>query len=242
LVDINIVSQLFEFFSNFGYIGILLISFVGSIIVFIPIPYFPILITAAFNKHLDPNLICVSSAAGALAAKMIIFYASYYGRSIINTRTKKRMAPLERLLNRYGWLGAFIAALTPIPDDLVYIPLGIAKYNPLKFATATFSGKLILNEAIVWGAVILGRPFIERYSTSTSQNPLYLIIGAISVAIILGGILYLFLKIDWGRVIGKWFPWTTVEDDESKQGSKERLNEGNDKDDQHHHHKNGNDT
>ncbi|HJT50162.1 MAG TPA: VTT domain-containing protein [Nitrososphaeraceae archaeon] len=214
--------------------GILLISFVGSIIVFIPIPYFPILITAAFNKHLDPNLICVSSAAGAIAAKMIIFYASYYGRSIINTRTKKRMVPLERLLNRYGWLGAFIAALTPIPDDLVYIPLGIAKYNPLKFATATFTGKLILNEAIVWGAVILGRPFIERYSTSTSQNPLYLIIGAISLAVILGGILYLFLKIDWGKVIGKWFPWTTVEYDESKQGSKERLNQSNDGDDQHH--------
>lgn len=234
MVDINIVNQLFEFFSNFGYMGILLISFVGSIIVFIPIPYFPILITAAFNKHLDPNLICVSSAAGAIAAKMIIFYASYYGRSIINTRTKKRMVPLERLLNRYGWLGAFIAALTPIPDDLVYIPLGIAKYNPLKFATATFTGKLILNEAIVWGAVILGRPFIERYSTSTSQNPLYLIIGAISLAVILGGILYLFLKIDWGKVIGKWFPWTTVEYDESKQGSKERLNQSNDGDDQHH--------
>jgi membrane protein DedA with SNARE-associated domain len=236
LVDINIVSQLFEFFSNFGYVGILLISFVGSIIVFIPIPYFPILITAAFNKHLDPNLICVSSAAGAIAAKIIIFYASYYGRSIINTRTKKRMVPLERLLNRYGWLGAFIAALTPIPDDLVYIPLGIAKYSPWKFATATFSGKLILNEAIVWGAVILGRPFIERYSTSTSQNPLYLIIGAISAAIILGGILYLFLKIDWGKVIGKWFPWTTLENG----GSKERLNERNDEDDKQHHHNNDN--
>ena len=111
------------------------------------------------------------------------------------------MAPLERLLNRYGWLGAFLAALTPIPDDLIYIPLGIAKYSPWKFATATFSGKLILNEAIVWGAVILG------------------------------GILYLFLKIDWGKVIGKWFPWTTVENDESK----ERLNERNDEDDQHQH-------
>ncbi len=231
MVDINIVSQLFEFFNDFGYIGIFLISFVGSIIVFVPIPYFPILITAAFNKQLDPNLICVSSAAGALAAKIIIFYASFYGRSIIKTSTKKRMVPLERLLNRYGWLGAFIAALTPIPDDLVYIPLGIAKYSPWKFATATFSGKLILNEVIVWGAVILGRPFIERYSGSTSQNPLYLIIGAISAIIILGAILYLFLKIDWGKVIGKWFPWTTLENDESKKPLKNR----NDEDDQHNH-------
>ena len=217
MVDTNIVSHLFEFFGNFGYLGIFLVSFVGSVIVFIPIPYFPILITSAFNKHLDPNLICVSSAAGALAAKLIIFYASYYGRTIINVRTKKRMAPLERLLGRYGWLGAFIAAMTPIPDDLVYIPLGIAKYRPWKFATATFYGKLMLNEGIVWGAVFLGRPFVESLSNSTTENPFYLIIGAICVAVILGGILYLFLKIDWGKIIGKWFPWTTLENDESKE-------------------------
>jgi membrane protein DedA with SNARE-associated domain len=216
LVDTNIVSQLFEFFGNFGYLGIFLISFVGSIIIFIPIPYFPILITAAFNKHFDPNLICISSAAGALAAKIIIFYASYYGRTIINNRTKKRMAPLERLLGRYGWLGAFLAALTPIPDDLVYIPLGIAKYSPWKFATATFSGKVMLNEAIVWGAVFLGRPFVERFSSSTAQNPFYLIIGGLCLVGILGGILYLFIKIDWGKIIGKWFPWTTLENDESE--------------------------
>lgn len=220
MVDTNIVSQLFEFFGNFGYLGILVISLVGSIIIFIPIPYFPILITAAFNKHLDPNLISLSSACGALAAKIMIFYASYYGRSILNVDTKKRMAPLERLLARYGWLGAFLAALTPIPDDLVYIPLGIAKYSPWKFATATFSGKLILNEAIVWGAVFLGRPFIERFfgsSSSVANDPVYLLIGAVGATVILGTILYLFVKIDWGKIIGKWFPWTTVENDESKE-------------------------
>ena len=217
MVDTNIVSQLFELFGNFGYLGIFLISFVGSIIVFIPVPYFPILITAALNKYFDPHLICIFSAAGALAAKIIIFYASYYGRTIINNRTKKRMAPLERLLGRYGWLGAFLAALTPIPDDLVYIPLGIAKYSPWKFATATFLGKVMLNEAIVWGAVFLGRPFVESFSSSTTQNPFYLIIGGICLVGFLGGILYLLIKIDWGKIIGKWFPWTTLENDESEE-------------------------
>jgi len=41
----------------------------------------------------------------------------------------------------WGILGAFISALTPIPDDLVYIPLGFAKHNPLKFASTVFAGK-----------------------------------------------------------------------------------------------------
>jgi membrane protein DedA with SNARE-associated domain len=217
LADINIITGLFTFFANLGYAGIIVISFVGSIIVFVPIPYFPILIGAAFNKQLDPNLISLSSAVGAVTAKMIIFYASYYGRNILNTNTKKRMAPLQRLLGKYGWFGAFLAALTPIPDDIVYIPLGIAKYSPWKFASATFSGKFILNEIIVWGAVILGRPFIEHFVSSSGSirtDPVHLIIGVVVSTIILGVILYLLLRVDWGKIIGKWFPWTTVEEDE----------------------------
>jgi membrane protein YqaA with SNARE-associated domain len=220
LADINIIAGLFTFFGNLGYPGILIISFVGSIIVFIPIPYFPILIGAAFNKHLDPNLISLSSAVGAVTAKIIIFYASYYGSNLINTDTKKRMAPLQRLLGKYGWLGAFLAALTPIPDDLVYIPLGIAKYRPWRFASAIFSGKFILSETIVWGAVILGRPFIEHFVSSSSSirtDPVYLVIGVVGATVILGVILYLFLKVDWGKIIGKWFPWTTVEEDEPEE-------------------------
>jgi len=209
------IEELFAFYAEFGYIGILLISFVGSVIVFIPIPYFPVLVTAALNKQLDPHLLALSSAIGAVIAKMIIFYVSYYGRNILSTKTKRRILPLQRLLSKYGGPGAFIAALTPIPDDLVYIPLGLSKYNPWKFAIATFLGKFLLNEIIVLGAVFLGRPFIESLGTN-SIDPVYLVIGAITSCIVLGIILYLYLKIDWAKIIGKWFPWTLQDDRDEK--------------------------
>ena len=48
-------------------------------------------------------------------------------------KTRKRMRPFERLVKRYGAGAAFFAAATPIPDDLVYVPLGLAKYNPTSF-------------------------------------------------------------------------------------------------------------
>jgi membrane protein DedA with SNARE-associated domain len=200
------IDEIFAFYADFGYIGILLISFVGSVIVFIPIPYFPLLVTAALNKQLDPHILALSSAIGAVIAKMIIFYVSYYGRNIL---------PLQRLLSRYGGPGAFIAALTPIPDDLIYIPLGLSKYNPWKFAIATFLGKFLLNEIIVLGAVFLGRPFVESLG-SDSTEPVYLVIGAITSFIVLGIILYLYLKIDWAKIIGKWFPWTIQDDPNEK--------------------------
>src|SRR5207253_3748218 len=146
-------------------------------------------------KHLDPNVISLSSALGSVIGKMIIFYASYYGHKILNSNTKKRMFPLHRLLSRYGWLGAFIAASIPIPDDLVYITLGLAKYNPWRFASAVFSGKIVLKMITIWGAIILGRPFIQ-YFISKYSNPVNHVIVVAATAISLGAILYSTLKVN----------------------------------------------
>jgi len=209
------IDQLFSFYDDFGYLGILLISFVGSIIVFVPIPYFPILITAAFNDNLNPTLIALSSAIGAVIAKLIIFYASYYGRNMLSSKIKGKMIPLQRLLGRYGAIGAFIAAVSPIPDDIVYIPLGLAKYSPWKFAIATFLGKFVLNEMFVIGAIYFGKPFVNNMM-SNSTNIDYLIVVTIASVAALGAIIYCALKIDWAKIIGHWFPWTLDKDPENK--------------------------
>jgi membrane protein DedA with SNARE-associated domain len=131
---------------------------------------------------------------------------------MLSDKTKTRMLPLQRLVSRYGWPGAFIAAATPIPDDIVYIPLGLAKYSPWKFASATFAGKVVMNEAIVWGSILLGRPFVEQYLSDT-QDPFTLIVLAIVSIAILGVVVYYSLKIDWGKLIGRWFPWALKDDE-----------------------------
>jgi len=205
----------YEEYGNVGrYFGILIITFFASIIVFIPVPYFPVLFAAGVDQNLDPHLVSLFSAVGAVIAKLIIFYVSYYGRNILSTKTKKRMLPLQKLLSKYGWPAAFAAALTPIPDDVVYIPLGLAKYNPAKFAVATLSGKFILNEFIVFGSVFLGRPVVEVL-TSENTDPVYLYIGVgVSISIMIL-IIFLYLRIDWGKIIGRWFPWTLNNDDKT---------------------------
>ena len=200
------LDWLFNLFDSFGYLGVFSVSFIGSIIVFVPVPYFPFLVAAALSEQLDPNLISLVSALGVLLAKMIIFYASYYGRSVLSDKTKQRMFPLQKVLRRYGGFGAFIVALTPLPDDIVYIPLGLARYSPWKFAIATFSGKFLLNEIIVWSSVILGRPFLESF-ISTDIDPLYLTLGIIASLGVVVSIVYLSIRMDWAKVIGKWFPW-----------------------------------
>lgn len=213
------IDELFSFYDDFGYLGILLISFVGSIIVFVPVPYFPVLITAAFNDNLDPTLISLSSAIGAVIAKLVIFYASYYGRNILSSKIKGKMVPLQRLLGRYGAIGAFIAAISPIPDDIVYIPLGLAKYSPWKFAIATFLGKFLFNELFVLGAIYFGKPFVNNLM-SNSANMDYLIVVTIVSIAAMGLIIYFALKIDWAKIIGRWFPWTLDKEQEEEEEEK----------------------
>ena len=63
----------------------------------------------------------------------------------------------------------------------------------------------------------MGRPFVEHFvgsSSSIRTDSVYFIIGVIGATVFLGVILYLLLKVDWGKIIGKWFPWTMVEEDE----------------------------
>ncbi|NOJ30392.1 MAG: DedA family protein [Nitrososphaeraceae archaeon] len=210
----DILGDALNVYQDFGYLGILIVSFIGSILVFIPVPYFPVLITAAFNKQLDPHLISLSTAAGAVIAKLIIFYASYYGRNILSTKTKKRILPLQRVLSKYGGLGAFLAALTPIPDDVVYIPLGLAKYSPWKFALSTFLGKFLLSEIIVLGTINLGRPFAELINSEasgSSSTQIAIIVGSIAILVL---VIIFYLKIDWSKLIGRWFPWA-VDDNQT---------------------------
>jgi membrane protein DedA with SNARE-associated domain len=153
LVIGNIYDFIFSIGNGLGYPGILLITFLISLLVFIPIPYIPVLILALISSGLDPNLIALSSAIGVTLGRSAIFFASYRGRALIDNSTLNRMAPLQRLLAKYGSLVSFVAAVTPIPpDDIVIIFLGIAKFSLLKFILTTFSGKVLINLAVVWAA------------------------------------------------------------------------------------------
>lgn len=213
---------LFEaIFSNggsLGYSGVLLVTLLISLIVFVPIPYIPVLIIALLSGRFDPNLLALASATGVTLGRTTIFLASYHGRSLINKKTLRRMTPLQILLAKYGSLGSFIAALTPIPpDDIIIILLGISKFTPWKFVVTTFFGKLIVNLAVVWILLLWGRPLAQQI-LDRSTDPLYLALFAAASISVVGLLLYIVTRLDWGSIIGKRFPWTMNDNQGEKNG------------------------
>ena len=208
--------DIFPFAPEVGYIGLALVSFIGSLIPFVPVPSFILLATMSVGEQFDLHILALISAFTATIAKQIIFYASYGGRRMISEKTKKRMRPFQKLVKRYGGAAAFVAAATPIPDDMVYIPLGLAKYNPKRFFIATLSGKIVLCYIIVLISHYTGLSILEPILEDI-DDPLAIYAGMIVFGAIMTAIVILLLRLDWARILGRIAPWTLDDDEDATQ-------------------------
>ena len=208
--------ELFPFTPEVGYLGLTIVSFFGSLIPFVPIPSFVLVATMAAGEQFDIHVLVLIAAITSTAAKQIIFYVSYGGRKIISEKTKKRMLPFQKLVKRYGGSAAFVAAATPIPDDLVYIPLGLAKYNPKRFFVATLSGKIVLFYVIVLISHYTGLSLLEPILQGI-DDPLPVYIGIIALGIAMTLVVILLLRLNWEKILGKFAPWTLDDDDNNNQ-------------------------
>ena len=211
------------FSSEVGYLGLALISFFGSLIPFVPIPSFILLVTMSVGDQFDLHILAIIAAITATIAKQIIFVISYGGRKIMSEKTKQRMLPFQRLVKKYGAAAAFVAAATPIPDDIVYVPLGLAKYNPLRFFIATLTGKLVLCYVIVILAHYLSGPVVdpifEMFGITEPEDlddPTPIIIGIVVFGAAMTAVVVLMLRMDWSRVLGRFLPWTLEDDDKDQ--------------------------
>jgi len=208
--------ELFPFTPEVGYLGLTIVSFFGSLIPFVPIPSFVLVATMAAGEQFDIHILVLIAALTSTAAKQIIFYVSYGGRKIISEKTKKRMKPFQKLVKRYGGSAAFVAAATPIPDDLVYIPLGLAKYNPKRFFVATLSGKIVLFYVIVLISHYTGLSLLEPVLQGI-DDPLPVYIGIIALGIAMTLVVILLLRLNWEKILGRIAPWTLDDDDNNNQ-------------------------
>jgi membrane protein DedA with SNARE-associated domain len=165
------------------------------------------------GDQFDLHVIALISALTATAAKVIVFTVSYEGRRIIGEKSRKRMRPFERLVKRYGAAAAFFAAATPMPDDLIYIPLGLAKYNPKRFFIATLSGKIVLSYVIVFISHYMGLSIVEPFLEDVEDvSTIY--IGIAIFAAMMATVVILLLKLDWQRIMGRFAPWTLDENND----------------------------
>jgi membrane protein DedA with SNARE-associated domain len=141
---------------QYGYLGVLAISLAGAMSIIVPVPDTIVVFTLAGLKVgagwvFDPLLLASAAAVGGAIGEFSGYVLGFSSRKVISGRYKKNVDFLGKILSRFGSVAIFAFALTPLPDDLVFIPLGATRYNPVKAFVPGIFGKFLLGLTVAYG-------------------------------------------------------------------------------------------
>ena len=180
-----------QFALQFGYLGVFIISFIGSVSVVFPVPY--TLVIFFLGSSLDPFLVAISGGLGSALGEFSGYALGYYGRTVVSEERRRKMNYMMKLFDRYGPAAIFFFALTPLPDDLLFIPLGVMRYPFWKAFIPALLGKTLMT-------------FILAYSGQQSIDLIRSLLGGsgdlvIAVTLVLLIVIIVaMIKIDWEKL------------------------------------------
>jgi len=185
------------FWLHFGYFGVFLVSLVGTVSIIIPIPYTLLIFWLGFMGF-DPFLLMVAAGSGAAIGELSGYVLGYYGRKIMSEERQRRMNYLVKMFGRYAPIAIFIFALTPLPDDLLFIPLGIMRYSLVKAFIPALIGKLLMSFLVAY----FGRTGGEFILLLFGEGNLW--VGMVVTTILLAIVIVILYRIDWEKVFEKY--------------------------------------
>ncbi len=189
----DIFTELFQALQIYGYIGAFMISVLGSLIPFLPVPYLiPVVLMA---EQLDPFILGVAAGIGGALGKLTSYGLGRAGRRLLGEEKRRRMTALGKLIRRYGMLAVFFFALTPLPDDVIYVPIGLANFSITRFMIANALGKIVLS----WIVAYSGKIYFDYARIFLGEEGSPIAVAAALIAMII--ITVILLKIDWELVL-----------------------------------------
>ena len=185
-----------QFVLQFGYLGVFIISFVGSVSIIFPVPY--TIVIFFLGSFLDPFFVAITGGLGSALGEFSGYALGYYGRKVVSEERRRKMDFMLKIFGRYGSVTIFLFALTPLPDDLLFIPLGIMRYPFLKAFIPALLGKILMTFILAYS----GQQSIEFIRTLFGGSEW---IGILITIILLIVVIIAIIKIDWEKLFDKYF-------------------------------------
>ena len=115
------------------------------------------------------------------------------GKGVVGKKRERRLNAMLRLfnrfgINRFGAAAIFIFALTPLPDDLLFIPLGLSRSKLWKVFLPCVAGKFLMFLTIAYAGGAVGQLYTE--------SPIFSVLTMILLVLIIIAI----FRIDWEKV------------------------------------------
>ncbi|MEM2737432.1 MAG: VTT domain-containing protein [Candidatus Bathyarchaeia archaeon] len=201
----DLLRQITDWLQNFsmqhGYFGVFLISLFGSMSIFFPVPYTVVIFTLGSIETFNPILTAFVSGLGSAVGEFSGYLLGLGGRKIISEKGKRNVEFFLKIFGRYSVLAIFIFALTPLPDDLLFIPLGVMHYSFLRAFIPAFLGKLCMSLIIVYSARFTVGVIREIFGIESDW--VSAIIGTVTALILLVIVFILMFKVDWEKTLEK---------------------------------------
>ncbi|MEM1787469.1 MAG: VTT domain-containing protein [Pyrobaculum sp.] len=185
-----------EGFALLGPLGVFLAVFISHLIPFVPLPGYLATITYV-GYYKDPPAVVAAILATGLGAALGKVVVYMYGYGIGKVVLKEELEYAKKLfakISKWGVdLAVFIFAISPLADDVLYIPLGAAGYSFKRFFLSVLIGKMVLATVIVV-LTDVGVSIVEEYV----GDPIFTIfvLAGLTVAITLA-----VLRVKWSMVL-----------------------------------------
>lgn len=183
-----------QFAHQFGYFGVFIISFIGSVSIVFPVPY--TIVIYLLGAVLDPFFVAVSGGLGSALGEFSGYTLGYYGRTVVSEKRRRKMDYMVKVFDRYGPAAIFFFALTPLPDDLLFIPLGVMRYPFWKAFIPALFGKMLMTFILAYS----GQQSIAIIETLFAGSGL---LGTAITSALLILIIVAMIKLDWEKLFEK---------------------------------------
>ncbi|MCD6359160.1 MAG: VTT domain-containing protein [Dehalococcoidia bacterium] len=130
-----------EKLSQYGYLGVFLISLISSATIFVPLPGMSVILTAA--TIWNPILVALIASVGYTLGEITAYYAGRGGRAMIIKTHQEAYEKAEGWMEHYGGLTIFLFAFIPVfLFDMAGIAAGALGFPLKKFLLYCWIGRL----------------------------------------------------------------------------------------------------
>ncbi|RLI34553.1 hypothetical protein DRO53_03275 [Candidatus Bathyarchaeota archaeon] len=196
----QLLAQLLQ---ELGILGVFAVSFIGASSIFIPIPYHVLIFWIGANTHYNIYLLVAAAGLGSALGEMVGYLAGYAAKKVFSEQRRRRLDAMLRVLLRHKkiWpLLIFFFALTPLPDDVLFVPLGLIQFGFARSFIPCLAGKLFMFYLLVAGGRYVGDVARGILGEGGGVNLLFTVASIIAFAIILIAM----MKIDWEKILSKY--------------------------------------
>jgi len=183
---------------RYGYFGAFISAFIGSITFVLVFPY-TIIVFFLATQGLSPLWLGILMGTGAALGQMSGYLFGLLGARPFQRARPREYDALERIVHFrpkfVQWL-LFFFAVTPLPDDVLFIPLGMLRYKWWKTFLPTWAGKVISGLLVTYSSKVLSHVF-----DTTTAAPVSVVANQLVTFFTVAIVLYFIFKLDWDKMM-----------------------------------------